>query len=500
MPMPAQQPQQQATAQPDVLDQAITSVLPAQPAQNAPASAPAQAPPDPSKAGGVLGAAALGALKATQPTEPKQPDVLDTAITSVLNPNAETNTAAPPEKPSFLSKVESGVEQSMPVQMAKSVWETVQPPQDAKEHTVLAVGGVEGLLAYRTAKAVAENAEQMFKAKPQEFQQARQDFSHAVRDFHNSDYRNALSDVASTGADVMGLTGNPLSERFRELSEGARPSGNLVTPVTKDVIDLAALAASENADAAKDLAGRITDKVTDIPSRIKGSVTGQTALQESAQSVAAKTAENANVAASQASVSGTFEQVADNIYSKAKDLYKQIDDASGVDLKRLREKISNARQEIRGLSDAPEDVEREAKLEASIKNNEDALQRAQQTAVANGVDPNTLKAADASFKQSQALYDLDKNVKTSTAGRTEATGGSETIDPKKLSPKLEKMWDSGRLQDAVGEENAKQLVSATQDALKRGQYIRAAKLVGRIALWATAGYELRNVLFHGLGE
>lgn len=246
----------QPTQQPDVLDAAISSVVPASSAAPTPTALSPTKMADPSANGGVLGSAALGALKATteahngtaQPAPQKQPDVLDAAIQSVTNPNVATQA---PEKPSTLGRVGNAVKEwgSDAVAPIKAA---MQPPQDAKEEAALAAGGPLALETYRAGKTVVEGTENVFKAKGDAFQKAKTDFVQGVKDFHNKDYRNYVSDAGSTASDLISLVpgGDIVGPKFRELSEGARPGGDLVTPVTKDILDVGSVALADKASEA----------------------------------------------------------------------------------------------------------------------------------------------------------------------------------------------------------------------------------------------------------
>jgi hypothetical protein len=83
---------------------------------------------------------------------------------------------------------------------------------------------------------------------------------------------------------------------------------------------------------------------------------------------------------------------------------------------------------------------------------------------AGKVDPALADEARANYKKAQALYDMDSQVKMSTTGRAGVGKGVETVDPNKLAPRLHKLYDSGRLQQAVGDDRAATLIDHAETA------------------------------------
>jgi hypothetical protein len=139
----------------------------------------------------------------------------------------------------------------------------VNPPQDASEHAIAAIGGPGALVAYRTSRGIVEAAENLKKAKKEEFQQATADFGNALKEFHDRNYRAAASDATSTVGGILSLTGaNPGVEagRVRDIAQGTKEGGDVVTPIVKDAVDLGAAALAEKAPEA---AGKVTSKISE---------------------------------------------------------------------------------------------------------------------------------------------------------------------------------------------------------------------------------------------
>src|SRR6202789_4090389 len=210
--------------------------------------------------------------QSTQPANPWQV-VGQTPITpSAPGSNQSTNsnpwqvvgqTPSQPTEPSFGDKVEEGLKQSG---IAETVRSAIAPPSSPEEEVAYATGGPVALETYRAGRTVVGSVQSIIKAPRENYQLAKKDFVRAVQDFHKKDYRNLGSDVMSLSSDMAGMNpANPreLSGRMRELSEGARPGGNLTTPVTKGLADVATIAAGEYApeisDAVKNAPGTIAE-------------------------------------------------------------------------------------------------------------------------------------------------------------------------------------------------------------------------------------------------
>lgn len=91
---------------------------------------------------------------------------------------------------------------------------------------------------------------------------------------------------------------------------------------------------------------------------------------------------------------------------------------------------------------------------------DDAIEAAKKA----GVDPDTAEQARQAWKQMSALEDLDREIKLSTFG--EGKNAAEIVDPKKLVNRLQKLDDSGRLENALGRAHADALLSQAYDSAK----------------------------------
>jgi hypothetical protein len=197
-------------------------------------------------------------------------------------------------------------------------------------------------------------------------------------------------------------------------------------------------------------------------------------LQQGIRDTMDRVAEENGVAKSTApSIRDVVRETADNIYAKSKSQFATLDEATGGNVSRFDEQLRNVN---RALSNVTDDAE-EAKLLARKTNLESSQDEAFEQARAQGVDPKLVDEAKANYKKAQALYDVDNHVKMSTSGTRPEIGkpGAQTpevLDPKKLSSRLNKVYDSGRLQDAVGDDNAQSLLAHADDAQIAGQQIK----------------------------
>jgi hypothetical protein len=242
-------------------------------------------------------------------------------------------------------------------------------------------------------------------------------------------------------------------------------------------------------------AGTAVESVKPVAGAIKQAYQGlldtksvQPVLQSGIRDTIAKVADDSGVVKSAArSIRDVAEDTADAVYAKSKSQYQVLDDATGGRVQRFKDRLDNIRQSLNGLTGTEEDVTKEASLLKAQKETEDAMQEAFKDAKAKGVDPKLIDEANANFKKSQALYDLDKHLKMSASGMrpdvgTAAAKNPEAVDPSKMFSRMNRLYDSGRLQEAVGESNAQSLLDHANNA-----YIQQQKIFANQALAKTVG-------------
>src|SRR5579862_574728 len=202
-------------------------------------------------------------------------------------------------------------------------------------------------------------------------------------------------------------------------------------------------------------------------------VTNQTTAQPTAQSETptASTPKTPSVG-----VRTAIEDVSNEVKAKAQKLYQQLDKESGGRWQRYEDQIKNLNDkmdEVNGIDDEAYD-----RLETKRNDIETSQAQMLEDLKEKGVDPKVAEDAVAHYKQAMALRDLDKAVKGSTSGDVRV-GLKETVDPKKFITRVQKLKDSGRLEQALGKDGADTL-------LKEAYAAKSAKSLQTVAKW-TAG-------------
>ena len=121
-----------------------------------------------------------------------------------------------------------------------------------------------------------------------------------------------------------------------------------------------------------------------------------------------------------------------------------------------------------------------------------------------------LDQANGDFRKSMSIADLSRAIRLSTEGlRPELAEGAkkalpEKINPAKFSSRVNKLYDSGRLQDAVGQQRAGDLLRATNDAQAASQTVQnlrsAAGSTAKHLGWYSGAGAVYELLHHLTGE
>lgn len=270
----------------------------------------------------------------------------------------------------------------------------------------------------------------------------------------------------------------------QELAHGATPTQALESGATAAGLGTAVGVAVEGA---KPLVKPVAGAIKQAYQGLLDTKSLQPVLQSGIRDTIAKVADDSGVVKSVArSIRDVVEDTADAVYAKSKSQYQVLDDATGGRVQRFKDRLDNIRQSLNGLTGTEEDVTKEASLLKAQKETEDAMQEAFKDAKAKGVDPSLIDEANANFKKSQALYDLDKHLKMSASGMRPDIGTAaknpEAVDPSKMFSRMNRLYDSGRLQEAVGEPNAQSLLEHANNA-----YIQQQKILTNQAIAKTVG-------------
>jgi len=302
---------------------------------------------------------------------------------------------------------------------------------------------------------------------------------------------------ALRGATVAGTQGAVKSggDTGTALASGvAGGVGNAVVPEVGD-----ALQAAKNA-----LPGALdTIKTVIKPGLI------QDAFQGQIRDIINSAAKDAGVDTSNASsIRDVAQDVSNALQSRAKAAYQALDDATGGRVQRFSDAIKAVQQKLRNLNGIQTPDDEGAWIE-KLNDLQDAHEKAMQEAEAAGVPRSLLDKANADYKASKSMLDLSKNIRASAEGlRPELASGAkkpipETVNTGKLFSRVQKMYDSGRLQDALGN-RAAELVQAVNDSHAVNQLAQSwrgimKKYTGYAAIGALpfGGYE---AVRHFLGE
>lgn len=205
-------------------------------------------------------------------------------------------------------------------------------------------------------------------------------------------------------------------------------------------------------------------------------------------------------AAPEAKLGGSVRNVLENssadVQAESKQLYAQIDAATGNKWSANEQLLQNVTQKLRG---AASDEEFEELLAEKRM-----LQWRQEAMIDKMADQNipaeTIDAAKASYKKSMALLDVDAAVKGSSLPGQETNPLQklkEVVDPNKFFGRLSKLLDSGRLQDAFGEKGAQKIMADAEASViqkKAVDFHRSIARWGARGAEAGLGYELYRIL------
>jgi hypothetical protein len=322
--------------------------------------------------------------------------------------------------------------------------------------------------------------------------------SSGVADFMGSIPLGALKMIKGA-SEYLNPTANPL-KGVKDVTGGALQAstipGGFVAPESGEAIENAAGAVG---DVAKSAASAVKSAPAKAANAVKGKLSlkaVQEALQNSTDSI--QQALQSNLQGIQdawhGSVRDLFDQVAKEagvqpkpaeslrdvaantaaaVKAKASGLYKQLDTAiGGTRFQTYDEQLSNVRRALK--NSAGIDPDADGRLVERINDLEDAKAAALEQAKTAGVDPNLIDQANSAWRQASALEDLSKHIQASTSGlRGDLAPGlraaPESLSPAKLATRANRMYNTGRLQQAVGEDHADDLLRKIETTKQQAQ-------------------------------
>ncbi len=306
--------------------------------------------------------------------------------------------------------------------------------------------------------------------------------------------------------EAAGDLGVPISQKLQAAAKPIAGMANMAAPIMTGgaslPVQMAVQGAASGADtavqggSAKDIA-----KDTAIGAAIPAAAHGisaayqglknaidvksvQPALQNGVKEVLSKAADELGVSKPTAPIRDVAKELGDSVLSKSKEEFAAIDKATNGEFTNIDRALENLNREIRTRAGISKDVD--AALAARKVELEGNMQKAMDAAKAAGVDPAVVDAARGDYKRAQALYDLDGQIKRAVPYSTDPA--AQQVNIKGLQTRMNKMLDSGRLGQAVGDEGAKQLMQHGEQAKAAAEQIAArAKLAKRVGTAAVVG-------------
>lgn len=300
-------------------------------------------------------------------------------------------------------------------------------------------------------------------------------------------------ETGKTWKGVKDLVGGGL----QAISEPASFVAPEASPLSEEgLLTDAASTASKATDAVASTAAKTKGAVTDV---LKGEKVAQAPAQQALRTGAKASAADAGIADAASTATGSVRNLLDDpieaLASKERDAYDTINDASGTDLKSLYDHA----EDVKDALDDPTNVSQRTALQSELKTTQDAIQKGEAQATANGVDPDTLSQAKEMTKQRYAMENVNSklfNNESVVSGNVEH-GAPETINvnsairqvenldkPSKFAPR----GTPSRLVQAFGEDGAAQLKQGLYDAQKAGKTAlsrqQLAKTAGKWAVGA----------------
>jgi hypothetical protein len=480
-------------------------------ASSAPSATPQQAPAAAPQNGGVdydaLARAAGSTASTAAPTSTASADVdFSNSADGIMSPPSDASQeVAGPAPSKFASDtaatIDKAVMETAPSVkgIAKSIWHSLPPVQLADStKQVLPV-----INAYHQARENGASVPDAIKAA--DIQARQQDavgqaIQQRVAEFKKNPTQEGIRAVVD--ASMLGLQlygGSELGGSEAEVVPSAEESASADAAFDASKTAPEPEAATAQAPSSPSLIDRgktLYQQVT------KGAAANQPEAQAAIRGSAQSAAEDAGVA-NQVTLDpkAGIRTLADDSIAAVKQnesgLYDKINEAAGTDLKTHYEKLAKINDAIEASVDPAE----EAKLEAARSARLDAIQEGEQQATENGVDPDTLKHAEALTQQRYAMQEFKAKVLNNegVVKGNVSHGAPESIDVDSAITNAEKLNKPSkfapegtptRLEQALGKDGASNLLKNLYSAQKAGV---AAVKAQKIAKWVGATIGLGTV-------
>ena len=198
--------------------------------------------------------------------------------------------------------------------------------------------------------------------------------------------------------------------------------------------------------------------------------------------------EAASAVTPSAGIRTSVEDVSNAVKAKSQGIYQQLDQASGGRFQKYKDGIDKIDTQLDNLVEGVDDdriaqlEQRKSEIETSQNQMFDDLK------LTKGLDPSAVQAANAHYKQAMALQDLDRAVKMTTAGDVARVGGKEIVNTKPFVTRIQRLADTGRLEQALGKDGARMLLKESYAAhTAQAQQALLKTIAQRVAILAGAG-------------
>lgn len=209
------------------------------------------------------------------------------------------------------------------------------------------------------------------------------------------------------------------------------------------------------------------------------------------------------------SIRDVAQDVSNQLQGRAKAAYQALDEASGGRVQRFSDAIKAVQRKLSNLNgiQTPDD---EGAWIQKLNDLQDAHDKAMQEAEDAGVPSQLLNQANADFRKSKAMLDLSKQIRATSEGlRPELAPGANKPMPEKVNTgglfkRVNKLYDSGRLQDALGKSRSDDLLRAINDSHVASQtaqsWAKLAKTGAKYAAYGALPFGGYEIVRHLLGE
>jgi hypothetical protein len=162
--------------------------------------------------------------------------------------------------------------------------------------------------------------------------------------------------------------------------------------------------------------------------------------------------------------------VSDAVKGKAQSLYKQADAAvGGTGFQSFQDAVKNIKNAIR--EEVGLDPDRDKLLQQRLVDAKAGHELAKEQLAAKGLQPGIIDTADALYRKAMALADVSKPIQSSISGLRgdlqSAGAAMESLSPAKLAARVNKLYDTGRLQQALGEGHSADFLTAIEETKQR---------------------------------